>query len=357
MRLRIAVGITFFIASASMGVGSYTANAQDAATPVASPTAYLSPTPTYFSPGSIVLTTTPTPGPDLAVMTDVATARFSTTTYSPLTGEPFTLTLTVTLPPGFTLTDWPTLPEQWGDFLVMESGEQITEQLEQNVTAISQDFTVLLWEPGDSKTPQMFVSYSDGTSQLSIPAREAIISVPTVLIPGDENLRPLRPAVYLPYISPLAVIGDLLVLGTGFGLGYRRWKNRSVTQVVEEVRPPTPYEIAQTGLQTLQNTPDLSPAEQYAQIGGILREYNRARMDIRGGETTEELVDLLRQEQSYPSKLIDELLRLLSATDLAKYAGVEAEAVVAERLIDVAQRWITVAERMVSSPNRKESDV
>lgn len=329
--------------------------AQDAPTPIVSPTPYLSPTPymsptvTYFSPGSIVLTITPTPGPDLAVMTDVVTARFNTTTYAPLTGEPFTLTLIVTLPQGFTLTEWPTLPEQWGDFVLMNVGEQMTTQLEAGVTGIKQDFIVLLWEPEDHTTPQTFVGYSDGTSTLRIPARETIISVPTVLIPGDENLRPLRPAVYLPYIPPLAVIGGIVIIGAGIGFGYRWWKNRPEPQIVVETRQPTPYEVAQSALQTLQNTPELSPEDRYARIGSLLRDYNRARVGLSGGDTTEELVTLLRDERKYPDKLIDELLRLLSAADLTKYAGVEADAEVAARLTEVAQRWITVAERMSSA--------
>lgn len=323
--------------------------AQDAPTPIVSPTAYLSPTVTYFSPGSIVLTATPTPGPELAVMTDVATARFNTTTYAPLTGEPFTLTLIVTLPQGFTLIEWPTLPEVWGDFVVMKMGEQMTSQLEAEVTEIKQDFTVLLWEPEDHTTPQTFVGYSDGTSTLRIPARETIISVPTVLIPGDENLRPLRPTVYLPYISPLAVIGGIVIIGAGIGFGYRWWKNRPEPQIVVETREPTPYEVAQSALQTLQNTPELPPEERYARIGSILRDYNRARAGLSGGDTTEELVTLLRDERKYPDKLIDELLRLLSAADLTKYAGVEADAEVAARLTEVAQRWITVAERLSSA--------
>lgn len=348
MRRRLAL-CCFQIMPMLMMLISIPTQAQDAPTPVMSPTAYLSPTPTYFSPGSIVLTITPTPGLDLEVMTDVVTARFNTTTYQPLTGEPFTLTLIVTLPTGFTLAEWPTLPEVWGDFVVLDTGEQTTGQLDAGVTEIRQDFTVLLWEPEDHTTPLTFVGYSDGTSQLRIPAREIIISVPTVLVPGDENLRPLRPSVYLPYISPLAVIGGLVAIGAGIGVGYRWWKNRPEPQVVVETREPTPYEIAQSALQALHNASDIPPADRYARIANILRDYNRARAGLSGGDTTEELVTLLRDEQRYPDKVIDELLRMLSTADLAKYAGVEADAEVAARLTEVAQRWITVAERMASA--------
>lgn len=317
--------------------------AAQGATPVASPTAYLSPTPTYFSPGSIVLTPSPLPDDSLEVLPDVVTARFIPSTYTPRTGEPFTLTLIVDLPPGFTLVEWPTFPDQWGDFMVRGVSDMTEEKRADGGTIHRQSLTVILWEPKDFTTPEAFIGYGDGFSVLRVPTRAAFINVPTVLLPGDENLRPLRPAIYLPYLSPWLVLLITGVMGGVFGLGYRRLKQRRqqpVEQPSEQPQPPGEIALqALTHLKQRAETVEITP-----QVGDILRDYIAARFATAARElTTDELI--LQLEGRLSERLLAELGRILQQIDLAKFAGASLDVETAQRFIDLASRWIAVAER------------
>lgn len=309
---------------------------------LASPTAYLSPTPTYFSPGSIVLTATPLPDDSLELLPEVAYARFTPSTYAPRTGQPFTLVLSFDLPPGFTLAEWPELPEQWGGFMLEAAGEVTQRQREDGGTVHEQALTARLWAPGDYTTPEAFVAYSDGRSTLRIPVRSVFINVPTVLIPGDENLRPLRPPVDLPYLPPWLLVIGVVMVGLAFRAGQLIWRRRPVPVVVEDTPPPpSPAVQAAAALTALRRA---DAASVHAAVSAVLREYIEQRFGVEVSErTTDELIERLRGRMS--GRVLAGLHRLLAEADEMKFTAQPADDAGAQQYIEGALRWLTVADR------------
>ncbi|MBK9122878.1 MAG: hypothetical protein IPM16_07110 [Chloroflexi bacterium] len=124
-------------------------------------------------------------GPILAADFDspIVSARFEASTYSPLTGEPFVLTLRVELTPDTSLVEWPQISDPWGPFEVRSF-----EPVEQDGNLVSQSFVVVLWRPEDAVTPPTFLGYGAGGGDIRrVPVTEAFFSVPTVLELGAED--------------------------------------------------------------------------------------------------------------------------------------------------------------------------
>jgi hypothetical protein len=161
----------------------------------------------------------PSPTPDNPTGAfDSVIARFDASTLSPLTGEPFTLTLTISLPDGTQVTEWPVIEGNWGPFEIRERSE---------ITQVGQDviqrYTAVLWRPEDVVTPESYVGYSAGGTDIRrVPVREAFFSVPTVLKPDDEALRPPLPPLISPWPWPEIILACGLLLAAGVVVWSRR---------------------------------------------------------------------------------------------------------------------------------------
>ena len=214
--------------------------------PVASPT-----TPPFVP--------SPTPGNPVGAF-DSVFARFEASTLSPLTGEPFMLTLAVTLPDGLQIAEWPLIEGEWGPFEIREIGE-----ITQAGNEVRQTFMAVLWRPEDVVTPETFVGYGAGGADVRrVPVREAFFSVPTVIDPDDENLRPALPPDLTPWPWP-----ELVVLAGAIGAaGWAAWSQRPKP---EPEPPPSPAQIALGRLRGLTKRP--APVQFQASLT-VLRELN-----------------------------------------------------------------------------------
>lgn len=220
--------------------------------------AQVTPEPTA-SPTTPPFVPSPTPGNPVDAF-DSVFARFDASTLSPLTGEPFTLTLAVTLPDGLQIAEWPSIEGQWGPFEIREAGE--VTQLENEVL---QSFTAVLWRPEDVVTPETFVGYGAGGADVRrVPVREAFFSVPTVIDPDDENLRPPLPPDLTPWPWP-----ELIVLvGVIGAAGWAIWSQRPGPEPEPSLGPE---QIALGRLRTLAKRP--APVQLQASLT-LLRELN-----------------------------------------------------------------------------------
>lgn len=143
-------------------------------------------------------------------------ARFDSDTYTPLTGQPFTITLAVETPPGVILTDWPTFEREgrmWGKFEVQSVGEKTETPRDGGGLITQQSFVVILWRPEDAVTPETFITYSLGGDQVRrVPVREAFISVTSVVDPLAPELIPARPLIETRFPVVVVVGGALVML-------------------------------------------------------------------------------------------------------------------------------------------------
>lgn len=211
------------------------------------------------SPTTPPFVPSPTPGDPVDAF-DAVFARFEASTLSPLTGEPFTLTLAVTLPDGLEIAEWPLIAGEWGPFEIREAGDIVRADRE-----VRQSFSAVLWRPEDVVTPETFVGYGAGGADVRrVPVREAFFSVPTVIDPDDENLRPPLPPDLTPWPWPeLVVVAG--IIGTA---AYAVWIKRPMP---EPEPPPSASQIAIGRLRGLTKRP---PVSQLQAALMILREMN-----------------------------------------------------------------------------------
>jgi hypothetical protein len=290
----------------------------------------------------LILQVTPTPSSP-QVLQELVTARFETSNPRPMTGEAFTLELIVSLPSGLELVELPIFPEQWGEFDVREVGEVRMETQADGTQVYRQTITVKLWQPRDFLTPDTYISYrlNGGNEALQIPVRQLSITVPTVLDFDNLSLKPFKPLIYLPYVSPLVVLGGVLGVGGIAGYGYYRWKKRPA-RVEPQAPEGTPLDTALRALESLKKRDELSPSEAYTQTSDILRVYIQAVYDVSAA-TTGEVIEGLRDR--LPEKAVHDLQRILSEADLVKFAGIIPDAEISRRVIEMGRRWLVSVDK------------
>lgn len=289
------------------------------------------------------LTPTPSPTP-LPTTEDLVNARFVSDTAAPLTGQAFTITLIVELPPESELVEFPTFPTQWGAFEVMQIGAFESVLQADGWTIVQQPLTVRLWQPLAFRTPDTFISYRTTAilTPQSIPVSPLTINVPTVLDFDDQTLRPFKPLIDLPYVSPWLIVAFVSGVGTLSGyIYYRLRQTRRKGKRVEAIAPASPAQIALDSLAHLKAT--LTSAN-YSDIADILRDYVRDRFRI-SLTTTDDTIEQLRPQLS--EKLLDDLQRILTDADLVKFARVEPDPPTIGRVIEFARRWIISTEEQI----------
>lgn len=247
MRFRVRVVARLFAALLLSLLTAVTVFSQSTPEPTPSPT-----TPPFIP--------SPTPGDPVDAF-DSVFARFEASTLSPLTGEPFSLILAVTLPEGLQVAEWPVLEGQWGPFEIRE-----IEEITQIGNEVRQMFTAVLWRPEDVVTPATTLGYGAGGADVRrVPVREAFFSVPSVIDPDDESLRPPLPPDLTPWPWPELAV----VIGVIGAAGYVVWSRRP-GPLPEP--PPSPSQIAMGRLRGLAKRP---PEVQLHSALMILRALNQ----------------------------------------------------------------------------------
>ena len=105
------------------------------------------------------------------------------------------------------------------------------------------------WGVGRRRTPETTVGYGmSGADVRRVPVREAFFSVPSVIDPDDENLRPPLPPDLTPWPWPEWVV----VIGIIGAAGYVGWSRRPGP---EPEPPPSPSQIAIGSLRGLAKRP------------------------------------------------------------------------------------------------------
>ncbi|HUM71602.1 MAG TPA: hypothetical protein PLK31_22470, partial [Chloroflexota bacterium] len=144
-------------------------------------------------------------------------AFFTTTTYAQSTatittdaqnitvGDPVILTVSVTHPEGSVVL-FPELEPNWGDFIVrsqsapetVDNGDG-TAPSGLGYAVTTQQIDPRLFAPGDFQTPPLTITIADAAGNLSETAVTPLsLSVQSVLVEGDTELRDIKPQANLP---------------------------------------------------------------------------------------------------------------------------------------------------------------
>ena len=236
-------------------------------------------------------------------------------------GDPIELTVQVEHPAG-SVAILPQLPRQWGDFVVHSQAAATTAVNEDGRQTTTQLIDVRLFKPGDFQTPPFAVTIRDSEGQTQTIAADPLsLTITSVLVEGDSDLRDIKPQadLPLPLIWPWAAGGGLLLAV----LAYWLWRRRRGTALTASLDTRLPHEVALDELARIAQL-DL-PAqsrfkEHYTLVSDCLRSYVEKACRVAALEsTTAELRYALKQTPLTPD-LIHGLLDILSESDLVKFA-------------------------------------
>jgi hypothetical protein len=236
-------------------------------------------------------------------------------------GDVIPLTLRVTHPAGWRVIP-PTLEKQWGDFEVRgQSVPEILTNPDGTQTTV-QDINVARMRPGEVQTPALTLSVADDQGSLSsLEVPPVPVTVGSVLVEGDTNLREIKPQAELvserrPY-WPLAAAGLLGAAGL-VGYGVQRWRRR------KPVDRRTPRQRMLDSLAVLSAQNAGTPAEikeSCALLAVCLRDYLAAVTPMRARDmTTRELTSRFK-DQEIPPAWSTQVVEVLQVCDGVKFAN------------------------------------
>jgi hypothetical protein len=253
----------------------------------------------------------------------VVTASLSADTGELTVGDPIQLTLNVTHPPGHQVI-LPQLDSNWGDFLVQSQFTGETVANPDGTETTIQVIDARLFSPGDFTTPPLTITVSDESGQLSYVSTEPIpVSISSVLVEGDTELRDIKPQAALPYVNYLPwIVGFvLLVLLTAGGIfWYRRRKAQLALAAVDN---RLPHEVALDELDRVEQL-ELPKSERFKEHYTLVSDCIRIYMEktyhfpVLERTTGEIRANLKRTDVS--SEVAKEFISLLDESDLVKFS-------------------------------------
>ena len=255
-------------------------------------------------------------------------------------GDVIPLTLRVTHPAGWRVI-FPTLEKQWGDFEVRgQAVPEILTNLDGTQTTV-QEIIVAYMRPGEVQTPALTLSVADDQGSLSsLEVAPVPISVRSVLIEGDTNLREIKPQAELVSerrpIWPLMTAG---VLGAAMltGYGVQRWRRRKLI----DRRTPRQRTLDSLGALSTQNSQ--TPAEikaQCALLADSLRDYLAAITHLPARDlTTRELARRFKDQEVPPAWSI-QVVEVLQVCDGVKFANEELEGSNLQAMISTVRQLV-----------------
>lgn len=267
-------------------------------------------------------------------------------------GDPIELTLSVTHPSGY-LVILPELVGQWGDFIVQSQSTPQTIDVGNGQQVTSQVIDARLFAPGTFVTPSVVISFTDGNGRVDeVLARPAEVTIGSVLVEGDTELRDIKPQATLPYTNllPWIALGLLLVAG-GLGLAFiLRQRQRRLALAAIDNR--LPHEVALDELAHIQslNLPEQGRfKEHYSLISDCVRLYMEKRFEIPMMErTTAEIAANLEPIEAN-ANISGQYLSLLDVSDLVKFSKFKPEIASAYGLLASA-RQIVIATQQAEEP-------
>ena len=197
---------------------------------------------------------------------------------------------------------------------------------------------VRLFTPGTFPTPPLAITVSDGNGGLSeVLVAPIDLSIASVLIEGDTQLRDIKPQIELPFSNLFPwVVGGVVAATIGIGIAFlwHRHQSRLALAAVDN-RPP--HQIAMDELARIAQLrlPEQSKfKEHYTLVSDCIRIYMERIFDIPVLErTTGEVQASLRQTNS-AQDVTRMFISFLDESDLVKFSTFRPDTASAYRLLD-----------------------
>ncbi len=274
--------------------------------------------------------------PGFASAESLVTATLSTDTGDFTVGDPVILKLSVTHPPGHQVI-LPQLDANWGGFLVHSQSAGTTVSNPDGSETTSQVIDARLFSPGDFTTPPLTITVSDNSGQLSeITAEPLSVTIASVLVEGDSELRDIKPQAALPFVNYLPWVIGVGVLALGSIGAFFFYRRRQAHLALASADNRIPHEVALDELDRLE-TLDLPKSgrfkEHYTRVSDCLRIYmeNTYHFPVLERTTGEIKANLKRTPVS--NEVANEFITLLVESDLVKFSKFRPDVESARQLL------------------------
>lgn len=254
-------------------------------------------------------------------------------------GDPVILTVSVTHPDGSVVL-FPELAANWGDLIVRSQSAPETVSNGDGTSVTTQQIDARLFAPGDFQTSPLTITIADTAGNLRETAVAPLsITVQSVLIEGDTELRDIKPQANLPLPTAWPyMIGGLFVVMAMGAFNIYMWR-RGKTAVDNRL----PHEKALDALAKIDKQGHVAHGrykEHYAAVSDTLRTYFETLTPVRFTDRTTAEIRYDLAAGPLPLAEAQRLLLLLEDADWVKFAKVTPSPHEAERLVQDARQLI-----------------
>lgn len=245
--------------------------------------------------------------------------------YTAHVGDPLELTLVVTHPAGYQVIA-PEVGEQWGDFVIRSQSPATTADNGDGTETTIIVFDARLFAPGDFSTPPLPVKVTDGAGQLQeVTAEPVPVTITSVLVEGDTELRDIKPQIEMTYLNLLPWIAGGLLLALLAGGVYYLWQRRQERLTRAAVDNRLAHEIA---LDELDRIARLGLPEQgrfkehYTLVSDTIRIYLERTYGVPIMERTTGEIARVLQGTTMDRGTRQRVKAFLEESDLVKFADI-----------------------------------
>jgi hypothetical protein len=274
-------------------------------------------------------------------------------------GDPILLTLAVSHPAGYQVI-LPELPADWGGLTVKSQSPLTTVVNPDGTETSTQLIDVRLFSPGEFTTPAVELTIADPAGNVApVTAAPAAVSIGSVLVEGDTQLRDIKPQAELPYLNllPWLAAGLLFAL---IGAGILLWRRRrAIRLAAAAIDRRLPNEVALDELAHILSLglPERGAyKEYYTLLSDCIRKYMEAVYRIPVLErTTGEILASLRGLNLDP-QLARKFTSILSACDLVKFSKFTPDLAEAHQTLTDARLLVEKSWRALTESSASASD-
>ena len=281
------------------------------------------------------------------------TATITNDTTALTVGDPVNLTVAVNHPAGYHVI-MPELEPAWGEFVIKSQTPAVTVDNGNGAQTTSWVIDARLFAPGDYATPPLSLTITDGSGQLSeVSAASIPVTIQSVLVEGDTNLRDIKPQAEMPFINWLPwILGGLLLAVSVGGAGWW-WKRRQARLALAAIDNRRPHEIALDELDRIEQMGLAANGrfkEHYTLVSDTIRRYMEHTVNVPVMErTTGEIQKSLRTAK-VDLNVAQQFIAFLNESDLIKFSTFKPDVDSANQLIAQARHIVAATTPIVISP-------
>jgi hypothetical protein len=235
-------------------------------------------------------------------------------------GDRLTLRIVVEHADGVTI-EGPRFGENFGGLEIVEAPPP-----QRGATRTTIEYTLAAFAIGDAALPALEVRWRGEGGAGSLTTEPQSVTVRSVLSPGDDALRPLKPQLSLaddapPAIVPLAFVMVFVLLTIlGYWLLRRAVASRPVEPAPVDV-PLTAAERARAALDALAAAGELDARDHYARLAEVVRGYLSERFGFPGYAMTRREMERGMARAGIDRFVARVTTNLLEQCDAVQFAG------------------------------------